>query len=190
MTTARKHSIRAAALCVAIFLALTLYALPSAAAPPGPLKLPNFDALSGKARQSVAVTLDSTLLSLAAGFLDPARPDDAAAKEIIRGLTGIYVRSYSFDSDFVYPRGDVEALRKQLSTPGWQHVVEVRNKGDQENVDVYVSVEQGRANGLVVIASAPREFTIVNIVGAVDLQKLQRLGGRFGIPKLAVEKTR
>jgi hypothetical protein len=174
---------------VALFLALTLFCLPASAAPPGPLKLPNFDALSGKARQSVAVTLDSSLLSLAAGFLDSSKPEDAAAKEIISGLTGIFVRSYSFDTDFVYPSADVEALRKQVSTPGWRHVVEVRNSHDRQNVDVYVSVEQGRANGLVVIASEPREFTIVNIVGAIDLQKLQRLEGKFGIPKLPAEKN-
>jgi len=186
MAAARKR------LCwlTAAILALALVALPVSAAPPGALKLPNLDALSGKARQSVAVTLDSTLLSLAAGFLDPSRPEDAAAKEIISGLSGIYVRSYSFDTDFVYPLADVEALRKQVSTPGWQHVVEVRNSRDQENVDVYMSVEQGRANGLVVIASEPREFTIVNIVGFIDLQKLQRLAGKFGIPRVPVEKSK
>jgi len=191
MAIARKHPThRAATICLGLFLALALSAMPVSAAPPGPLKLPNFDALSGKARQSVVVTLDSSLLSLAAGFLDSSSPDDAAAKQIISGLTGIYVRSYTFDSDFVYPQSDVDALRRQVSTPSWQHVVEVRNKGDQENVDIYMSVEQGRANGLVVIASEPREFTIVNIVGSIDLQKLQRLSGKFGIPKLPVEKSK
>jgi hypothetical protein len=174
---------------ITAWLALTFFALPVAAAPPGPLKLPNLDALSAKARQSVAVTLDSSLLSLAAGFLDSSKPEDAAAKEIITGLSGIYVRSYSFDSDFVYPSADVEALRKQVSTPSWQHVVEVRNSHDQQNVDVYMSVEQGRANGLVVIASEPREFTIVNIVGTIDLRKLQRLEGKFGIPKLPSDRA-
>ena len=190
MTAARKHRILGAVRATwVLLLTLTLFAMPVSAAPPGPLKLPSFDALSAKARQSVAVTLDSSLLSLAAGFLDSAQPEDATAKEIISGLSGIYVRSYSFDADFVYPQAEVDALRKQLS-PVWQHVVEVRNTHDQQNVDVYMSVEQGRANGLVVIASEPREFTIVNIVGSIDLQKLQRLSGKFGIPKLPVEKSK
>jgi len=191
MAMTRKRQIhRTATTCLAVFLALALFSMSVSAAPAGPLKLPNFEALSGKARQSVVVTLDSSLLSLAAGFLDSSSPDDAAAKEIISGLTGIYVRSFTFDSDFVYPQGDVDALRRQVSTAGWQHIVEVRNKGGQENVDIYMSVEQGRANGLVVIASEPREFTIVNIVGAIDLKKLQRLSGKFGIPKLPVEKSK
>ena len=154
------------------------------AAPPGPLTLPAFDSLARKARQSVSVTLDANLLGLAAAFLDPAKPDEAAAKEIVSGIRGIYVRSYSFDADFVYPRAEVDAVRRQLAAPGWQHIVEVKGAATRENVDVYLSVEQGRANALAVITSQPREFTIVNIVGSVDLQKLHRLEGKFGIPKL------
>jgi hypothetical protein len=42
------------------------------------------------------------------------------------------------------------------------------------------------ANGLAIIASEPREFTIVNIVGSIDLAKLHRLEGKFGIPRLDV----
>jgi len=162
----------------------------ASAAPPPPLKLPSFDALSGKASQSVTITLDSGLLGLAASFLDPAKPDDAAAKEIIKGISGIYVRSYSFDGAFVYPRAEVDAVRKQLSAPGWQHLVEVKSTREQANVDVYMSVEQGHANGMAIITSQPREFTIVNIVGSIDLQKLHRLEGKFGIPKLQLQEKK
>jgi hypothetical protein len=35
-----------------------------------------------------------------------------------------------------------------------------------------------------VIASEPREFTIVNIVGSIDLDKISQLEGQFGIPKM------
>jgi len=37
------------------------------------------------------------------------------------------------------------------------------------------------------IASEPRQFTIVNIVGAIDLDKLHKLEGQFGVPKLDVD---
>ena len=43
------------------------------------------------------------------------------------------------------------------------------------------------AQGLAIIASEPRQFTIVNIVGAVDVEKLHQLEGRFGVPKLELE---
>jgi Domain of unknown function (DUF4252) len=156
------------------------------AATPAPLNLPSFDGLARSARQSVVITLDSNLLGLAAAFLDPSRPEDAAARDLITGIRGIYVRSYSFDADFAYPTADVAALRKQLSAPGWQHLVGVRSTKDSANVDVYLSVDHDRANGLAVIASEPRQFTIVNIVGSIDLQKLQRLEGKFGVPQLGL----
>jgi len=160
-------------------------AAPSASpAPPAALRLPNFDAIADKAVQRVDITLDTSLLGLAAGFLDSSKPDDAATKEVLSGLKGVYVRSYKFDRDFVYPEADVDAVRKQLSGPGWQRLVGVRNSPDHSNVDIFICVDQGRASGLAIIASQPREFTIVNIVGAIDLRKLHQLQGKLGVPQI------
>jgi hypothetical protein len=154
------------------------------AGPPAMLNLPDFDALAAKATESVNISLDTSLLGLAASFLDSSNPDDAATKELIRGLKGIYVRSYTFDRDFAYPSAQVDLVRKQLAPPGWQRLVEVQSSKDHTHVNIYVSVDHGVANGLAIIASEPREFTIVNIVGSIDLAKLHRLEGKFGIPRL------
>lgn len=155
-------------------------------APTGELRLPNFDAVAGKAVQTVDISLGTALLGLAASFMDSSNPGDAAAKEAISGVKGIYVRSYTFDKDFVYPEADVDSVRAQLSAPAWQKLVSVHNSPDHSNVDIYICVDQGRAMGLAIIASQPREFTIVNIVGAIDLRKLHQLQGKFGIPQMQV----
>jgi len=65
----------------------------------------------------------------------------------------------------------------------------VKSKKEQTHVDVFVSMEGSGtlAKGLAIIASEPRQFTIVNIVGAVDVEKLHQLEGRFGVPKLELE---
>lgn len=167
---------------------VALVASAAVAAPPPAalLKLPDFEALASKATESVNISLDPSLLGLAAGFLDSSNPEDAATKELIGGLRGIYVRSYTFGEDFAYPAVQVDLVRKQLAAPGWQRLVEVHSSRERSNVDIYVSLERGVANGLAIIASEPREFTIVNIVGAIDLAKLHRLEGKFGIPKLSV----
>jgi hypothetical protein len=154
------------------------------AAPPARLALPDFDALAAKATESVNISLDPALLGLAASFLDASNPDDAATRQLISGLKGIYVRSYTFDHDFAYPAAQVELVRKQLSAPGWQRLVQVNSSRDHTHVDIYAAIDGGVANGLAIIASEPREFTIVNIVGPIDLVKLHRLEGKFGIPKL------
>jgi Domain of unknown function (DUF4252) len=154
------------------------------------LKIPNFDSLTEKADKSVTITLDPSLLGLAARFLDPADPDDAPVIDVIRGVAGIYVRSFTFAEDFVYPVAEVEAVRKQLGAPGWQRLVEVRSRKEQTKVDIYMLVERDQAKGLAIIASEPREFTIVNIIGSVDLDKLHKLEGQFGIPELELEKKK
>ena len=176
------------ALSIALLL---LSPLLHAAAPPEPkLLLPNFDGLAEKASESVTITLDSSLLGMAARFLDPNNPEDAAAKEVLSGLQGIYVKSYTFDDEFAYPKADVERVRKQLSAPGWSRLVEVRSRKEQANVDIYISVSGNKALGLAIIATQPREFTIVNIVGSVDLDKLHKLEGKFGVPKLEIEQAK
>jgi hypothetical protein len=126
---------------------------------------------------------------MAAGFLDASKPEDTAAKEIIGGLKGIYVRSYRFDAAFAYPRAELDTMLKQLATPGWKQLVQVRSRKEQSNVDIYISTSGDKPNGLAIIASEPREFTIVNIVGSIDMQKLHGLEGQFGIPKLGLEKA-
>jgi hypothetical protein len=177
-------------LSVALIALTILLANAVFAGPAVQLKLPDFESLAAKATESVSITLDPALLGLAAGFLDSSRPEDAAAKELITGLKGIYVRSYTFDTDFAYPISEVDLVRKQLTAPGWQRLVGVRSQKEKANVDIFISVDQGRANGLAIISSEPREFTIVNIVGSIDLQKLHKLEGKLGIPDLHLEEKK
>lgn len=153
----------------------------------GQLRLPEFASLANKASETVNVTLDSALLGIAGRFLDGNDPADAIAKKLVASLTGIYVRSFQFDSDFAYPKADVEGVRRQLAAPGWTRMVEARSKKENTDVDIYMLIENGKAMGLAIIASEPREFTIVNIVGSIDLQQLHNLEGNFGIPKLEIE---
>ena len=61
------------------------------------------------------------------------------------------------------------------------------SKKENTNVDVFMLVEGDKVQGLAIIASEPREFTIVNIVGNIDLEQLHDLEGNFGVPKLGIE---
>ena len=170
------------ALCLAMGLAS-----PAMAQTRGQLRLPEFAALAEKASESVSVTLDPQLLGLACRFLDKSQPDEAEAQQICASLSGIYVRKYSFDTDYAYPKSDIDGVRKQLSAPGWSQIVGARSKKDQTDVDVYMLVDGGKAMSLAIIASEPREFVIVNVVGSIDLEKLHELEGKFGVPELQIE---
>jgi len=150
------------------------------------IKLPaSLDRLSQKAEESVDVTLDGSLLKLAARFIDKDDPDAAKVRRIIARLEGVYVRSYQFASDGAYDRADVESVRTQLQAPLWGRIVGYRCRNSGEDVDVYIKTPpNGQVGGVVIIAADPRELTIVNVVGSIAPEDVAELGGQFHIPRL------
>jgi hypothetical protein len=170
--------------------AVLLLTGPAYAQSKGQLQLPDFTALTDKASESVTVKLDSNLLGMASRWLSTNDPAQAKAKRLVSSLTGIYVRHFTFDTDYAYPKGDIDRVRRQLSAPGWSQVVGARSKKENTDVDVFVLINGGKAEGLAIIASEPREFTIVNIVGSIDLEQLHDLEGNFGVPELEIETGR
>jgi hypothetical protein len=172
-----------------LLIALLVPGLSWAAAGPK-LTIPTFAGLAQKASESVTITLDPAMLGMAARFLDSNDPQDAATKDVLKGLQGIYVRSYTFDRDSAYSQADIDAVRTQLSAPGWNRLVETRSRKSHADVDIYIMVDHDQAVGLAIIASEPRQFTIVNIVGAIDLDKLHKLEGQFGVPKLDFDASK
>jgi hypothetical protein len=175
---------------IGFVIAALILSGPAWAAPKGQLQIPEFAALAEKANESVTVTLDANLLGMAARFLSSEDPEQAKAKKLVGSLTGIYVRNYSFDSDYAYPKSDIEGVRRQLNAPGWSRIVGVVSKKEHSNVEVFILVDGEKAQGLAIIASEPREFTIVNIVGNIDLEDLHELEGQFQIPKLEIESEK
>ena len=171
-----------------IFIALQAPALAWASNPK--LVIPEFASLAQKATDSVTITLDPALLSMASRFLDVSDPQDAATQEVIKGLRGIYVRSYTFDKESAYNQTDIDAVRAQLSAPGWNRLVQTHSAKTRADVDIYIMVDKNQAVGLALIASEPRQFTIVNIVGAIDLDKLHKLEGQFGVPRLDLNASK
>src|SRR5882724_1243518 len=160
------------------------------AAPNPKLAMPEFAGLAQKATESVTITLDPALLAMAGRFLDGNDPQDAATQEVLKGLRGIYVRSYTFDKDSAYQQADIDAVRAQLSAPGWNRLVETHSRKSRADVDIYIMIDNNQAIGLALIASEPRQFTIVNIIGAIDLDKLHKLEGQFGVPKLDIDLSK
>ncbi len=163
-------------------LVLTLLVL-AVAAPLSAQRL-NLDlpGLGDKAAEVVDVTLDGPMLRLAAKFLSNADPDERAARDVVQKLEGIYVRSYEFDKDGEYDRAVLDRVRAQLGG-SWKKIVNVR--GRHENSEIYIDTRGDQPIGLLVIAAEPRELTVVNIVGPIDIEKLSALEGNFGVPRIS-----
>jgi hypothetical protein len=149
------------------------------------LDLPGLAGLADRADEVVDVTLDASMLRLAAKFLAGNDPDEREVRDLISGLQGIYVRSYEFSKDGEYDRSLLDQVKSQLG-PSWKPLVTVRSK-TKENVNIMADLRGDRIHGLVIIAAEPREFTLVNIVGNIDIDRLSKLEGEFGIPKITKE---
>lgn len=154
---------------------------PAAAAAQGAqLQLDGLSRLATQASNVVDVTVDSSLLQLASGLVSSEQANSAKVKELIANLKGVYVKSFEFDRDGAYTDADVNTVRQQLKAP-WTRVVNVQRK--RESAEIYVYREGSATGGLAVVVAEPRELTIVNIVGPIDLAQLGALGGSLGIPK-------
>jgi hypothetical protein len=170
--------------------------LPLLAAAEGPqLRLPSFPDLKEHATESVDVTLGWMPLHLVAWLMNDGDPDSAEVKETLKGLKSVQIRSFQFSADYAYPQAEIDQLRKQLAAPGWSPLVQVRKRGDQEgrnkeNVDIYVALEDKRVKGLVIIDCEPREFTVVNIVGSIDLEQIAGLRKSFVPPGKGIAQVR
>lgn len=168
------------ALAALAALAALGLAAPGRAAGPR-LDIPDFSHLSAQAVETVDVNLDGFLMSLAKKIAAGGEARDDALS-VLRDIESVRVRSYDFNADDVYSKADVEAVRKQLLAPGWSPLAQVRRREDRSKVDVYLNSDGGKVLGMAVVVMEPRSFTIVNIVGNIDLDRLARLEGQFGIP--------
>jgi Domain of unknown function (DUF4252) len=169
---------------VLVFLLALAVAVPASAQRLN-LDLPGLAGLAERADEVVDVTLDASMIRLAAKFLTGNDPKEREVREMISGLQGIYVRSYEFAKEGEYDRSLADRLKSQLG-PTWKPLVTVRSK-TKENVNIMADLRGERVVGLVIIAAEPRELTVVNIVGDIDIDRLSRLEGEFGIPRITKE---
>lgn len=149
----------------------------------------SLDHLVAKASRTIDVNVDERLMKMAAKLLSDKEAEEKEIKELVAGIKGIYVKSFEFEADGQYTAADVESIRTQLRGPSWSRMVNVTSKKDGV-LEVYLSFQGELVNGLAVIATDDREFTVVNIVGPVDVKKLAQLEGQFGVPELGIEPTK
>lgn len=151
------------------------------------IDMSSLDKFADRADKVITVTVPEETIRLAAAFLSDKKPDEARIKELILGIKGVFVKRFEFEKEGEYTIGDVESIRSQLSLPGWVSVANVRSKREG-NYDVALMSEGTVIKGLAVLAAETRAFTVVNIVGPIDIAKLAELEGKFGIPHFGLEQ--
>jgi len=148
------------------------------------LQIDQLDSLANKASETVDVKLDEHLMQLTAKFFVSKDPDDAEIRDLIKGVKGIYVKSFTFEKEGEYSPAEIDSVMSQLRGGAWSKIIGVTSKKDGDNVEVYLNTAGDQINGLAVLSIEPKEFTVVNIVGPINLEKLVQLEGQFGVPYL------
>ena len=147
------------------------------------LELKDLEKLSSKASNITDVTLDGPMLQFASKFIEKDDSEEAEIKELIKTLKGVYVKSFEFDKDNQYSQADVDMVRAQLAAPGWTRLVENRSTRTHETNEIYLMKQGENIIGVAILVAEPREFTIVNIVGPINLEKLSALEDDLGVSK-------
>ena len=147
------------------------------------LQLDQLDVLTNRASETIDVKLDEHLLQTTVKLFTKST-DDAEIRDLIKNVKGIYVKSFTFDKDDGYTPAEVDSVTSQFKGGGWSKIIGVTSKKDGDNVDVYLLTLGDEIAGLAVVSAEPRELTVVNIVGPINLDKLSQLEGSFGVPYL------
>ncbi|MCL5005668.1 MAG: DUF4252 domain-containing protein [Acidobacteria bacterium] len=180
-TGTRKYHSRL--LSAVLFGGLLVFGGPAAYAQNAKLDLSQLDKLASKASSIKDVNLDGAMLKqIGSSQLNLAGPA-GEFKDMASRLHGIYVRKYEFDKPGEYPQEDLDSLMKQLRSGGWTSMVRKENKKTGEIKGVYLMNKGGETVGMAVVKVAPKEVSIVNIVGPINIGELGGLGGHPGSSK-------
>ena len=134
-----------------------------------------------KADEVVSVNLEGESLGVGQKLLAVRKGVSKSVRELIHGLKGVYLRRFWFSKKKAYSAEDTEPIRKQLEGDGWVPMIDVRDRRKLEAVTVYSYIENKEVTGVTVVSEEAQEFTVINIVGPVDLEALSELGEQLGM---------
>jgi hypothetical protein len=149
--------------------------------PPGQVDFGAFTP-PGSNGEFVEVNVSSSLISLAAHFIEKDEPDVA---KLLNGLQLVHVNVIGVNDE---NRADLESraqkIRKQLDGHGWERVVMAQQQ--DQNVAVYLKTEnKDTVQGLVVtVMDGNKQAVFVNVVGNIKPEQLSMIGERLHIEPL------
>jgi hypothetical protein len=140
--------------------------------------------LAARASDFTEVTLGKNMLAFAAKFMNGKDKDDAAARHLIEGLDGVYVRNYEFDKEGQYSMDELKQLRASFQSPEWSSIVHTRERQSGETTDIMVKLVNGESRGMFILSAEPKELSIVLILGPIRMDELGELKGLGGLGAL------
>ncbi len=168
--------------CSSALLALLLFCgLAVARAQEARLRLDHLDRLAARATESVEITMNDVQVQFLRKLVSLSESDQSKLKGLLSKLKGVYVRGYEFARDGEYSDGDIEEVRAQLRSPGWERIVEVRNRNGSD--EVFFMPRNDEIAGFAAVSTGPRKVCVINIVGPMDMDEMALLDREFHLTR-------
>jgi len=132
--------------------------------------------------QFVEVNLRENLIAMAARLTEGQEPEVA---QLLRGLKAVRVNVIGLDDANRQEIGQrIQAIRTQLASAGWEHVVTAQQKDEDISVFIKLRGTEAIEGVAVTVLQGGREAVLVNVVGDIKPEQLAVLGERFDIEPL------
>jgi hypothetical protein len=158
----------------------TLLALPAMAQEDELKDLPGYvdfgDLSATYGDPKITINLGGTMLGFV-GMMSSA--DSPETSELISKLKGIRVQIYSMDEDASAAKDQFGKTRKGLKSSGWEPVVQINE--DDEQVLVYMKMEDDNMEGMTVMVVDDEEAVFVNIIGQLNPAELGKVMESFDV---------
>ena len=159
-------------------LALLLFcASPVTSAQDARLQINHLDKLAARATESVEITMNDVQAQFLRKLVSLNQSDQSKLNVLLSKLKGVYVRGYEFARDGEYSDSDIEEIRAQLRSPGWERIVEVRSRNKSD--EVFFMPRNDEVAGFAAVSTEPRKVCVINIIGPMDLDEMALLDREF-----------
>ena len=139
----------------------------------------------GGTEATIEVILKGSILNL---VREATREEDPDLSDMIDNIKFIHVQVFPVDElDLTALENKIERAAKKLEKDGWEVVVRVRDKKEDEQVYLYILPTKSDQiiSGLVVmVISQDEEAVFINVVGDLDPAQIGKLGDTFNIDHL------
>lgn len=141
---------------------------------PGYVDFGELDSIFGE--PTVQIAIGESLLGLVGSLSAEEDPETA---ELFKKLNGVRVNVFE-DKDIPAEGLDfVKDISAQLSERGWESVVTVNS--DDEQVRIFMMINEDRVEGITVMAVEENEAVFVNIIGDINPAELDKVMDNFDV---------
>ena len=124
----------------------------------------------------ITINLGGTMLGFV-GMMSSAESPETS--ELISKLKGIRVQIYSMDEDASAAKNQFGKTKKGLKSSGWEPIVQINE--DDEQVLVYMKMEDDNMEGMTVMVVDDEEAVFVNIIGQLNPAELGKVMESFDV---------